>query len=357
MSAAIVLFLFCCTTVLLGCATVPRADPRGAALETAITKAQQAGFAGEVLLGDLEGVRLARAVGPSSLQSGRAHRVGDVWRWASVSKQVTAALVMAQVDAGRVALDDTLEKHLPEVRGTAAALVTLRQLLQHTSGLPNPDDSPADAAGTPSFYVRTPPGGVVPFCAGPAKAPTGRFAYNNCDTLLLGALLERLSGLRFADLIAQRIAGPLKLRSLGLASGAIEGGMHIETFGAAGALQGTAADLLAFDRALLSRTLVSEASTRTMWEGTKALGFVALGAWSYAVPLAGCSSPAALVERRGEIGSVQVRNLIAPALGLALIVFTDAPQVDFGEPWQGSGLTYELASAAFCSSAPATAQR
>ncbi len=54
-----------------------------------------------------------------------------------------------------------------------------------------------------------------------------------------------------------------------------------------------------------------------------------------------------LVERRGEVGGVQVRNVIAPGSGLALIVFTDRP-FDFGEAWQGKGGSFDLFSAAFC---------
>ena len=63
---------------------------------------------------------------------------------------------------------------------------------------------------------------------------------------------------------------------------------------------------------------------------------------------AGCAGSVNLVERRGEIGGVEVRNLIAPDKKLALIVFADRAGLDFGEIWQGKGLTYDLASAAFC---------
>lgn len=76
---------------------------------------------------------------------------------------------------------------------------------------------------------------------------------------------------------------------------------------------------------------------------------MALGVWGFSAPLRGCGAGAvALVERRGEIGGIEVRNLIAPALGRALVVFADRSDLDFGELWQGKGLSYTLASAAFC---------
>ena len=80
---------------------------------------------------------------------------------------------------------------------------------------------------------------------------------------------------------------------------------------------------------------------------------MALGVWSYPAPLKGCEGAVRLVERRGEIGGTQVRNLIAPDKKLALIVFADQAGLDFGEIWQGKGLTYDLASAAFCGDAKA----
>jgi D-alanyl-D-alanine carboxypeptidase len=84
-----------------------------------------------------------------------------------------------------------------------------------------------------------------------------------------------------------------------------------------------------------------------MERGDPKIGYVALGVWSYAVPLKGCAAPVALVERRGEVGGVQVRNVIAPDRGLALIVFTGRP-FDLGEAWQRKGGSYDLFSAALC---------
>ena len=62
------------------------------------------------------------------------------------------------------------------------------------------------------------------------------------------------------------------------------------------------------------------------------------------------SAPVAIVERRGQIGGVQVRNFLLPASGRALVMFTPREATDFGEVWQGKGLTYRLASQAFCAS-------
>lgn len=328
-----------------------------AALDAARLEVAAAGLTGRILVADGERVMAQTGIGPT----GEA----PLWPWSSVSKQVTASLVMIEVDKGRLSLDDTVGARLPGFANTATAGVTLRQLLMHTSGLPNPDDTPQQD-GAPSFYLR--PGGEVGgradalgYCAGPPKRPAGEaFAYNNCDTIVLGAVLEAVSGQRFADLLATRIARPLKLKTLKMSppgqrlvtARSADGPLaawNLATFGAGGAMIGSPEDLVRFDQALLRGGLVSAASTQVMWAGEPRLGYVALGAWSFTAPLAGCKDPVALIERRGSVDGIQTRNLIAPDLKRILVVFTDNADFDFGEVWQGRGPTYSLASAAFCS--------
>jgi CubicO group peptidase (beta-lactamase class C family) len=280
-----------------------------------------------------------------------------VWPWASVTKQVVATLVMQEVEAGRLSLDTRASRYLPAYRGTA----TLRQLLQHRSGLRNPDASAKDAGGEPSFYTDGATG--LGWCLAGTGAPGGRWAYNNCDYIVLGAVLERATRLPFAELFARRIAQPLGLTAhvVGASDGVDEhwaGGptaaerRTIVRYGAAGALEGTAVDLITLDRALLSGALLSNAARADLWKGDPALGSMALGQWSFAAPLAGCAGPQAIVERRGSIGRFAVRNLILPAQGLSIVLFTNRgdPEGDggFGEIWQGKGRSYAIASAAVC---------
>jgi hypothetical protein len=99
----------------------------------------------------------------------------------------------------------------------------------------------------------------------------------------------------------------------------------------------------------MSGKLMSERARTEMWKGEPSLGFVALGAWSFAAPLKGCIGQIRLIERRGSVDGVQSRNVLAPDLGRALIVFTPDAEFDFGEIWEGKGASYQLASAAFCS--------
>lgn len=340
----------------LAFATQASAAPDMSRLDRAVQAAAAAGFKGQVLAGDRDAVLYARTVGMAA---------PDLWIWGSVSKQIAATLVMMEVERGTLSLDDTVAGRLPAFPNPDTGAATLRQLLQHTSGLPDPD---ADGAtGAAGFFHRAGPAAGGPadalgFCAGPRARPTGTFAYNNCDTIVLGAVLEAATGLSFGELFARRIADPLGLAGARLARpgetfpvGASEGGstgaerpVYVAAYGPAGALVGPARDLMAIDQALLTGALVSPESAQTLWRGEPSLGYVALGAWGFTAPLAGCPEPVRLVERRGAVDGVQTRNLLAPDLGRVLILLTPDAELDFGEIWQGEGLTHDLAAAAFC---------
>jgi CubicO group peptidase (beta-lactamase class C family) len=343
-----------------------------ARLGEVLATAQAQGFAGEVLVADADSVWFEQAVGLARRKPDVAHKPGAVWRWGSVSKQVTVTLAMQLVDTGQLNLADTLAQRWPAFQAPGAAQITVRHLMQHVSGLAYTGDSPTDADGVWSFYRRKGPPWqpeALRFCAGPAKAAPGeRFQYNDCDTLVLAGLLEHITGQTIPQLMQQRLAQPLKLRSLRLNEGRTRalavamdaGGQPVPqpvmaTYGAAGAMEGTARDLLAFNRALLAGRLVSAASRQAMWTGEPKWGYAGLGVWAFSAPIAGCAEPVELVERRGFVGGIQARNIIAPARGLSVVIFSNQADFEFGEIWQGQGLSHDVLAAALCGSAPGTA--
>jgi len=358
----------------LVCGPALAAPPPGtpARLSQLVNAAQAQGFAGEVLVADANSVWFEQAVGLARRKPDVAHKTGAVWRWGSVSKQVTVTLAMQLVDAGLLNLDDTLAQRWPAFQAPGAAQITVRHLMQHLSGLAYPGDSPRDADGVWSFYRRKGPPwqpDALRFCAGPAKAAPGeRFQYGDCDTLVLAGLLEHITGQTIPQLMQQRVSQPLKLRSLRLnegrtramavamdASGQPVPQPVMATYGAAGAMEGTARDLLAFNRALLAGRLVSAASRQAMWTGEPKWGYAGLGVWAFSAPIAGCAEPVDLVERRGFVGGIQARNIIAPARGVSVVIFSNQADFEFGEIWQGQGLSHDVLAAALCGSAPGTA--
>ena len=270
-----------------------------------------------------------------------------------MTKQVVAVMVMQQVEKGVLDLDQTASRYLPELEAEPAS-PTLRQLLQHRSGLPDPDETPADAEGVPSFY-RNGPTGLAWCLQGRAAPPSEGWAYNNCDYIVLGEVLARVSGRDLPTLFAESIARPAGLESTAFAPVVSDKALaddldRLARYGASGGLVGPLRDLLRFDRALLRGELVGAKARAEMWRGEPQLGFMGLGQWSFEAKLDGCPEAARIIERRGAIGRYQARNFILPDREMAVAVATDQASFDFGEIWMGSGFSYGLLSALACGS-------
>lgn len=327
-----------------------------ASLSSAVEHASKLGFEGVVLVTDRDKVIYERAVGAADRDTKTPHASTQVWRWASVTKMIAAIIASQLVEEHKLALDKTAADYLArdEFGGEYAARIRIRDLLQHTSGLAKPEVEDATLP-PPGMSINAHAARTI--CAATPKRPPGvRMEYNNCDYLVLGAILEKLTGKSFEALVQERIALPLNLKSIGKPE-SVKGYMDLEqsgspgriaAFGAGGALTGTPHDLAAFDRALLNGKLISPSMREVFWKGDPTRGHIAFGVWAYSAPLKGCKDPMEMVERRGAIGGIQVRNVLIPSRGRALVVFTNRADVKFGEVWQGSGVTHELLAALFC---------
>ena len=88
-----------------------------------------------------------------------------------------------------------------------------------------------------------------------------------------------------------------------------------------------------------------------MWTGEPKFGFAALGQWAFSSPIEGCGEKAIrLIERRGAIGGVVLRNIIVPERDMVLIMTSNRAEADaaFGEIWMQKGITHDILSAALC---------
>ena len=290
-----------------------------------------------------------------------------MWRWASVTKQITATITMQEVAAGRLDLDAPITRYLSDSKVPYASRITSRMLMQHVSGLPRTEEGPIGRDDWSTFYMvdLSSPATGRTWCEGPTtREPLSGFFYGDCDFIMMGAVIEATSGKPYAALIAERIAQPLGLTSVGLfprakptVAGYAEGkqessAFRLENFGAAGALYGTTHDLLAFDRALMTGKLLPTPERSVMWDGKPEYGSAALGQWSFSVPLKDCGdTPVRIVERRGFIGGVVLRNIILPDLDMVIIMTSNRAEAEaaFGEIWQQAGITHDVMRAALCS--------
>jgi CubicO group peptidase (beta-lactamase class C family) len=234
---------------------------------------------------------LARGYGRAELASGAPMTVDRVFPIASLTKQVAAAAVLRLVERGVVALDDDVTRHLPgaPVQGRR---VTIRQLLTHTSGLPDFADRP-DPDSTYSRDVR--PATTLARVRGlPFDfAPGTELRYSNTGYLLLGMLLERhAGGEAFATHVTRTLLAPAGARTAGYCGGrtgadapvggyrrtraglAVVPPLHPSVAHAAGGthLCASALDLAAWNAALHGGRLLRPASYAAMTAGAVVRG-------------------------------------------------------------------------------------
>jgi len=328
--------------------------------EEQIAAAHQAGdFDGVVVLSQNGKVVSTSAFGFSDRALHTPLRPDTSFRLASLTKQVTALLVMQEVSAGRLTLDQKAGDVLPSLPNSAAR-VTVRQLLQHVSGLPNPSDGPEDKI--PPFYTRSKnlDATSLEFCTGTAKREPGeKFEYNNCDYIVLGALLKTTAHKPFAAILQERVIKPLGLKSWGMfpadrkqaprvalaykKDGTPDDPQNPATYGASGGLYGNALDVAKWNDALLTNKLLSPALTEEMFRADPKLYGEALGSWAYDSP---CTTPPVhVIERQGEMGSTRLLSLLLPQRNASLVIIANADGQDFFNTYSKQGLGYKILSA------------
>jgi D-alanyl-D-alanine carboxypeptidase len=135
-------------------------------------------------------------------------------RIASVAKAFSGAVALQLVRDGRLGLDDTIGQRLPGMPPAWAA-VTVRQMLNHTSGLPDYTQSDAfakQAQTKPRGFVS--PTKIIDWVrADPLQfAPGSRYEYSNTDNIVIGLIAQAVTGRSYPDLLDSIVFGPAKLR-------------------------------------------------------------------------------------------------------------------------------------------------
>jgi CubicO group peptidase (beta-lactamase class C family) len=321
--------------------------------------------------GDFEGVVLVakggrvihkQAVGLANREWKIPHRLDTRFRICSITKQFTAVLVMQLVEAGKLNLDTPVSEYLPDFRKNSGGKITLRNLLSSSSGLPTFDDLAfwqkddeqlASASFTAMNYISSSSSSGLSF------EPGAKFNYNNADFILVGAILEQISGKSFEQLLQEKILQPLGMKRTGilkqkeitenLASGYIkqnsqifkEPYFHIQNYSSAGAMYSTAEDMLLWNTALLTNKLLSEKYRNEMFAPIENLGFVALGSWSYPLELPN-GRKITVVERQGYIGGFCALNIIVPGSDLSLVFLSNTETQTLFMTYAKQGLSYEV---------------
>ncbi|MFI7437296.1 serine hydrolase domain-containing protein [Micromonospora haikouensis] len=289
------------TTVVIAAGGLTAAGPVGAAW--AETRPDAIGQRIEKLVGPdrhpgaLAAVRDRRGrtqhytAGVGDLRTGaKVPKNGQV-RIGSASKMFASVVVLQLVGEGKVKLDESVETYLPGLvrsHGVDATAITVRQLLQHTSGLPDYTDvmfqSKSDIPPYQHIYLE--PRDLLDMANAMEGRPAGDWAYSNTNYLLAGLIAQRVTGRPFNELVTTRVIERIGLRDTyapGVGEEGIRGrhphGYQIDeatdelldftrmdpSWGwAAGQLVSTPADLNTFLRALLAGRLLKPAQLAEM---------------------------------------------------------------------------------------------
>ena len=256
-------------------------------VEQIMQRPEAVGLSVAVARGDR--VLLEQGVGKADLEFDVSANAQTMFRIGSITKQFTAASIMKLVERGKIKLDDDLHKYLPAF-DTGGRVVTIRQLLNHSSGVPSVTSQPrfvTDVAPldlTEEQLLATLMG--VKFDFEPGKG----WNYSNTGYILLGMVIRAVDGRPYDRFMQEELFGPLGLtrtrhgsereiiknRAQGYSGGAagnprlndLQLSMNVP--GAAGALSSTAGDLVRWQMALVSGRAVSADSWQQMISSTVA---------------------------------------------------------------------------------------
>lgn len=165
-----------------------------------------------------DGKIAAGARGETLIGSGRAITPDTPFLLGSLSKSFTATAVMQLVEAGKIDLDAGIARYLAIFAGRPSGAITIRQLLSHTSGYSTlqGNDTHTDRTGSQDELSQQ----VERIAQWPlAFQPGTRWEYSNANYLVLGALIEAVSGLDYARYIEMKILAPLGMTHSFVADG------------------------------------------------------------------------------------------------------------------------------------------
>ncbi len=237
-------------------------------------------FMGSVLVARGNDIVLDKGYGFANLEWNIPDSPSTKFRLGSITKQFTAASILLLEERGKLSLNDPVKKYMPDAPA-AWDMITIFNLLTHTSGIPSFTDFPDYASLEP--FPTTPEQLVKRFRDHPLDfRPAEKMSYSNSGYVLLGYLVEKISGESYEKFVQENIFTPLGMKDSGYDSnsaiiphraagyspgpnGPVNAGFINMTVPlSAGALYSTTEDLLRWEQGLFGGKLLSPASLQKM---------------------------------------------------------------------------------------------
>jgi len=240
-------------------------------------------FNGSVLVSENGNVILSKGYGYADIDSKMECTPETKFRIGSITKQFTSMLIMQLVEKRKIKLDGKLSDYLPYYRKDNGDKITIHNLLTHTSGIPNyTNDREFMQNGLTKKY--SPKELVEKLCSGNLDFEPGTsWNYSNSGYVILGAIIEEVTGKNYEDVLKENILIPLEMNNSGYEHNDIK--MTNQAIGydnnpdavvvsryidmtipfAAGAMYSTVEDLYKWDRALYTDKLITKESKEKMF--------------------------------------------------------------------------------------------
>ena len=241
-------------------------------------------FNGSALVAENGKVIFKKGFGLANMEWNIPNQPDTKFRLGSITKQFTATLILQLVEQGKIKLDGKLTDYLPDYRKDTGAKVTIHNLLSHTSGVPN-------YTAQPGFFqnVSRNPFVVDDFIKKYASGdlefePGTKFNYSNSGYFLLGAIVEKVTGKSYEQVLKENILDPLGMKNSGYdhyntiiskratgytkTPGGYENAPYLDMTipYAAGSLFSTVEDLFLWDQALYGDKILSAKSKELMFK-------------------------------------------------------------------------------------------
>jgi len=276
---------------------------------------QEKDFSGTVLLGDRGKVVFVKSVGLSDRATISPINNQSIYKVASITKTFTATIVLQLVDEGKIDLTKTIGYYLPGYTGEARDKATIHHLLTYSSGIQNLDQYDEEMYAI-KYSIDTI---VKKYCSGKLVFEPGtRMDYKNAEYILLGKIIEAVTGKSFQTVLKEKILVPLKMSKSGFLRNTdiVAGMVHyyfkdstgqignddpywIENFYTSAAMYSNAPDLYKFDQALFTGKLLKKETLNLMLTSYPELWGVAYSFWVIEVEFG--KRKKRVMDRRGNI--------------------------------------------------------
>lgn len=225
-ASMVTLVLGCVSSAGLGVGSTAAASPGAAPTSSALDRALTAfvrnpdGPPGIAVVVQRGGHLELHRAGAANVDTGAPFRLGDSMRLASVAKAFSGATALALVSDGELSLGSTVGDLLPKLP-RAWSPVTLTQLLQHTSGIPDFSQSTKFRQAVVASPLKPPPPRVLTTYAAPKLdfAPGTKYRYSNTDNVIAALMVQQATGKSYAAELQHLVLGPFGLSHTSLPRG------------------------------------------------------------------------------------------------------------------------------------------